>query len=87
MCYPKTFSVRVSLEKRSSDALNAMVGNVMVLRTDALMVGIDDDGDEDQEELDWMVNVANEGRIEGEVVTGNADLPDHIHHHLYCMSK
>lgn len=49
-----------------------------------------DEDDEDggfQDELDWMVSVANEGRIEGEVETGNADLPGHIllhhHHHHY----
>lgn len=60
----------------------------MDLPVDELMMDIENgDDDEDREELDWMANVANEGRIEGEVETGNADLPDHMLHHLYYMSK
>jgi len=50
--------------------------DVVVRRMD---IGDDDGGCQD--ELDWMVSVANEERIEGEVETGNADLPGHIHHH------
>ena len=56
-----------------------------------MRMGIDDDdGDDDggcQDELDWMVSVANEERIEGEVETGNADLPGHIHHHHRRQSQ
>jgi hypothetical protein len=54
------------------------------LRMDVVVVRRMDIGDDDggcQDELDWMVSVANEERIEGEVETGNADFPDHIHHH------
>ena len=54
-------------------------------RVDVEKWGIDDDGDDDDGVrlmLDWMVNVANEGRIEGAEETGKADLPDHIHHLL-----
>ena len=58
----------------------------MDLRMDVEKRDIDDDGDDDDGGrvlLDWMVNVATEGRIEGAEVTGNPDLPDHIlHHHL-----
>jgi hypothetical protein len=62
-----------------------LAGSVMILPTDVLMMGIDCDDDEDREDLGWRVNVANEERIEGEVETGNADLPDHNHDHLYYM--
>lgn len=67
--------------------MNAMEETKGDLRMDVvgMRMGIDDDdGDGDggcQDELDWMVSVANEERIEGEVETGNADLPGHIHHH------
>ena len=58
----------------------------MDLRMDVEKMDIDDDGDDDDGGrvlLDWMVNVATEGRIEGEEVTGNPHLPDHsLHHHL-----
>ena len=67
------------------DTPNASSGKVTDPRMDVEKRDIDDDGDDDDESrvmLDWMVNVANEGRIEGAEVTGNADLPDHIHHHL-----
>ena len=67
------------------DMLNALSEKVMDPRMDVEKMDIDDDGGGDdggRVMLDWMVNVANEGRIEGAEVTGNADLPDRIHHHL-----
>lgn len=70
------------------DMMNALSGKVMNPPMDVEKMDIDDgDGDDDENRvmLDWMVNVANEGRIEGGEVTGNADLLDHIHHHHFLV--
>jgi hypothetical protein len=81
-------SVRVSLSEETRD-MTSVSAIVMVPRVDAMTMNIDDD-DEFREELDWVVNVANEERIEGAVEMGNADPPVHMHHHRlshYCRSK
>jgi hypothetical protein len=70
------------------DMMNALSEKVMNPPVDVEKMDIDDgDGDDDESRvmLDWMVNVANEGRIEGGEVTGNADLLDHIHHHHHLL--
>jgi hypothetical protein len=70
------------------DMMNALSEKVMNPPVDVEKMDIDDgDGDDDESRvmLDWMVNVANEGRIEGAEVTGTADLPDHNHHHHFLL--
>ena len=63
--------------------MNAMEETKGDLRMDVVVrrMDIGDDDGGCQDDLDWMVSVANEERIEGEVETGNADLPGHMHHH------
>ena len=54
-------------------------------RMDVEKLGIDDDGGDDDGSRDWMVNVANEERIEGAEGTGKGDRPDHMHHHCSLL--
>ena len=54
----------------------------MDLPMDVMRLDNDGDGGECLDELDWPGSVASEERIEGEVETGKADLPGHIHHRL-----
>jgi len=87
---PRKYLERVRLCGRTrTGKMNGQRGRGVDLRMDVVgrRMDIDADDGEDggyQDELDWTVSVANEGRIEGEVETGNADLPGHIlHHHYY----
>jgi len=80
---------RLGRTMRKKGRMNAQRGRGVDLRMDVVgrRMDIDDDDGGCRDELDWMVSVANEGRIEGEVETGNADLPGRIHHHHHHQNR